>query len=117
GVNQDTVRSSCYADKRNHATLNYNGDVFKCTARDLESKSKEGYLNEEGIIEWNEKFEDRMDSKFKNPPCLKCSILPICNGGCSQQAIEHKGIEYCVYNFDENRKLDIIKDKFSYAIS
>ncbi|EKT3958586.1 radical SAM protein [Flavobacterium psychrophilum] len=117
GVNQDTVRSSCYADKRNHATLNYNGDVFKCTARDFESKSKEGYLNEEGIIEWNEKFEDRMDSKFKNPPCLKCSILPICNGGCSQQAIEHKGIEYCVYNFDENRKLDIIKDKFSYAIS
>jgi uncharacterized protein len=117
GSNLDTVRNSCYADKKNHATLNYNGEVFKCTARDFESKSKEGDLDENGVIVWNEKFEDRMNSKFKNPPCLKCSILPICNGGCSQQAIEHKGVEYCVHNFDENKKLEIIKDKFLYAIS
>ncbi|GAA3724418.1 radical SAM protein [Flavobacterium ginsengisoli] len=117
GMNLDTVRNSCYADKNNHATLNYNGEVFKCTARDFESKSKEGQLNEKGIIEWNDKFEDRMNSKFKNPPCLDCSILPICNGGCSQQAIEHKGVDYCVNNFDENKKLEIIKDKFLYAIS
>jgi len=117
GVNLDTVKNSCYADKKNHATLNYNGEIFKCTARDFESKSKEGHLNENGVIEWNEKFEDRMNSKFKNPPCLNCSILPICNGGCSQQAIEHKGVDYCIHNFDENKKLDIIKDKFLYAIS
>lgn len=117
GKNLDTVRNSCYADKKNHATLNYNGEVFKCTARDFESKSKEGDLTADGKIEWNEKFDKRMNSKFKNPPCLKCSILPICNGGCSQQAIEHEGRDYCIHNFDENRKLDIIKDKFLYAIS
>lgn len=117
GINLDTVRNSCYADKKNQATLNYNGEVFKCTARDFESKSKEGDLNSDGKIEWNEKYHDRLNSKFKNPPCLKCSILPICNGGCSQQAIEHKGVDYCIHNFDENRKLEIIKDKFLYAIS
>ena len=117
GVNLDTVRNSCYADKKNHATLNYNGEVFKCTARDFESKSKEGDLDENGVIVWNEKFENRMNSKFKNKPCLNCSIMPICNGGCSQQAIEHAGVEYCVHNFDENKKLEIIKDKFLYAIS
>lgn len=117
GMNLDTVRNSCYADKKNHATLNYNGEVFKCTARDFESTSKEGQLNAQGVIEWNEKFEERLNSKFKNPPCLNCSILPICNGGCSQQAIEHKGVDYCVNNFDENKKLEIIKDKFLYAIS
>jgi uncharacterized protein len=117
GVNLDTVRNSCYADKKNHATVNYNGDVFKCTARDFESDSREGVLNDNGIIEWNEKFEDRMNSKFKNKPCLSCKILPICNGGCSQQAIEHTGREYCVHGFDENKKLEIIKDKFLYAIS
>ncbi len=117
GVNLDTVRNSCYADKKNHATINYNGDVFKCTARDFESKSREGVLTEGGKIEWNEKHEKRMNSKFKNPPCLKCSILPICNGGCSQQAVENEGREYCIHNFDENEKLDIIKDKFLYVIS
>lgn len=117
GINLDTVRNSCYADKKNHATINYNGEVFKCTARDFESKSKEGILNSDGKIEWNEKYDQRMNSKFKNPPCLSCKILPICNGGCSQQAIEHKNIEYCVNDFDENKKLEIIKDKFMYIMS
>ncbi|WP_129746355.1 radical SAM/SPASM domain-containing protein [Flavobacterium anhuiense] len=117
GVNLDTVRNSCYADKNNHATINYNGEVYKCTARDFESASKEGVLNQDGKIEWNEKYERRMNSKFKNPPCLSCKILPICNGGCSQQAIEHEGIEYCIHNFDESKKIEIIKDKFMYAIS
>ena len=27
----DTFKSPCYADKKNHATINYNGEVFKCT--------------------------------------------------------------------------------------
>jgi uncharacterized protein len=117
GVNLDTVRNSCYADKKNHATINYSGEVYKCTARDFESKSREGLLNDNGVIEWNEKYDKRMSAKFKNPPCLKCKILPICNGGCSQQAIEHEGREYCIHDFDENKKLEIIKDKFLYAIS
>lgn len=117
GSNLDTVRNSCYADKTNFATINYNGELFKCTARDFESKSREGVLTDEGKIEWNEKHEKRMNSKFKNPPCLTCSILPICNGGCSQQAIENEGREYCVNNFDEQAKINIIKDKFLYAIS
>jgi len=30
-MNIDTVKNSCYADKRSQATINYNGDVFKCT--------------------------------------------------------------------------------------
>lgn len=29
------VRSSCYGDKLNHTLINYNGDVFGCTARDF----------------------------------------------------------------------------------
>lgn len=117
GANLDTVRNSCYADKTNFVTINYNGELFKCTARDFESKSREGVLTDDGKIEWNDKHEKRMNSKFKNPPCLTCSILPICNGGCSQQAIENEGREYCVNNFDEQKKIHIIKDKFLYAIS
>lgn len=113
----DTVRDSCYADKKNQATINYNGDVFKCTARDFSSESKEGVLEKNGTINWNNKYYERLNSKFKNPPCLKCRILPICNGGCSQNAIENADEEYCVYDFDENKKLDKVKDRFFYAIS
>ena len=113
---RDTLRNSCYADKENHATINFNGDVFKCTARDFNPENREGFLNKDGSIEWNQKYYTRMDAKFKNSPCLNCNILPICNGSCSQKALENKDIEYCINNFDENRKIDIIKKKFLFAI-
>jgi len=107
------IKNSCYADKLNAATINYNGDVFKCTARDFKSESREGYL-ENGDIIWDiEKTKKRLsDTRFKNKPCLSCKILPICNGGCSQHRIEHEDSDYCVYNFDENEKLNVIKEKF-----
>jgi uncharacterized protein len=108
----DTLRSSCYADKSNHATFNYNGEVYKCTARNFSSETKEGDLNEKGEIEWNGKYKERLDSKFKNAPCLKCSILPLCNGGCSQLALESRGKDYCVYDFDESVKKGIVLKKF-----
>lgn len=109
--NVDYVRNSCYADKKNHATINYDGNVFKCTARNFDKNDKEGILNENGDIEWNDKYYKRIDVKFKNPPCLSCRLLPICNGGCSQQALEHSK-EYCMYDFDEERKTEVIKNKF-----
>jgi uncharacterized protein len=113
----DTVQFSCYADKRNQATINFNGDVFKCTARDFKTENREGILMDDGNIQWNEKYIERMNAKFKNPPCLKCSIMPVCNGSCSQKAIENKGKEYCVNSFDEKKKIDIIREKLIYAIS
>lgn len=108
----DTVINSCYGDKRNHATLNYNGEAFKCTARDFSTKNSEGLLNADGEIDWGEKYERRLHSKFKNKPCLECAILPMCGGGCTQQALEHEGIDYCVNDFDENKKLQLVKNKF-----
>jgi len=108
----ETVINSCYGDKRNHATLNYNGEAFKCTARDFTTNNSEGKLGDNGHIAWNEKYEKRLASKFKNKPCLECAILPICGGGCSQQALEHEGVDYCVNDFDENKKLQLVKNKF-----
>lgn len=101
----NTVLGSCYADKRNSATINYNGDIFKCTARDFKTKNRDGFINEKGELVWeNDSLNKRMNSKFKNKPCLSCRLLPICNGGCSQAAIENSNTEYCVHNGDEREK-------------
>lgn len=112
GVALDSFRDSCYADKRNQALINYNGEVFKCSARDFKSSNKEGVLSDNGIINWNSTFEKRMNIKLKNKPCQTCSILPLCGGGCSQVAMENEGNDYCVYDFDENKKKQVVLDTF-----
>lgn len=118
GEQMATITNSCYADKLNQATINYNGDVFKCTARDFKPSLREGYLDDDGKIIWNENFQKRMfDSRFSNTSCQSCKILPLCNGGCSQHRLENLGIDYCIHNFDENEKLEIIKQKFYTRIA
>ena len=112
----DTFKSPCYADKKNHATINYNGEVFKCTARDFKTELKEGDLLDNVIINWNNKYFQRIDSKIKNNPCFTCSILPLCGGGCSQVSLENQDVDYCVKDFDENKKLDIVKNKFQFTL-
>lgn len=106
----NNVMNSCYADKINSCVINYNGDAFKCTARDFETRNREGYLNNLGVIIWEHgSLDKRMSSKFKNSPCLDCSILPLCNGGCSQQALENENTSYCIYNNSLEKNEIIIK--------
>ncbi len=115
----NNVKDSCYADKRNSAVINYNGDLFKCTARDFTTAKRAGYLNELGELIWeNDYLNKRMNVKFNNKPCLKCRIMPLCNGGCSQHALEHLGgDDYCVYFGDENEKDKVIKSKIEEILN
>lgn len=115
----NNVQDSCYADKRNSVVINYNGDIFKCTARDFETKNRAGYIDDEGVLIWeNDYLERRMEAKFKNKPCLSCRIMPLCNGGCTQHAMENidAGTEYCVYHGDENEKNKVVKTKIKEII-
>jgi uncharacterized protein len=110
GYAPNNVKESCYADKRNSAVINYNGDIYKCTARDFTKENRAGYINEYGELVWENNYLDRrMDAKFKNKPCLSCRIMPLCNGGCSQHAMEKAGEDYCVYLGDESEKDKVVK--------
>ncbi len=62
---------------KSHATINYNGEVFKCTARDFKTELKEGDLLDNGIINWNNKYFQRIDSKIKNNPCFSMLYFAI----------------------------------------
>ena len=114
----DNVQHSCYADKKNNALINYNGDVFKCTAIDFENTQRDGYINDNGIIIWeNDSLNVRLNSKFKNKPCLKCRLLPICNGACTQKALDYENRDYCIFSYDEKKKDKVVLDKFIYYIN
>jgi uncharacterized protein len=115
----DNVKQSCYADKRNSVVINYNGDIFKCTARDFTKEKRSGYLSDQGELIWeNDHLEKRMESKFKNKLCFNCRIMPLCNGGCTQHAMEHsEGEEYCVFFGDEGEKDKVVKSKIEEILS
>ena len=48
----------CYADSNNQFVINYDGLLFRCTARDFVAKNSEGKLNEDGTISFNEKSKE-----------------------------------------------------------
>lgn len=109
------VRNSCYGDRLNHLLVNYNGDVFNCTARDFKSQNRSGYLSEDGefVVE-NDMVGRRMRAKFSNPACHKCRIAPICAGGCTQKAVEHLGTKSCIFGYKEKDIDKLILDRFVY---
>lgn len=114
----DNVKFPCYADRKNNALINYNGDVFKCTAIDFEKTKRDGYLSDDGKIVWeNDSLNVRLNSKFKNKPCLECRLLPICNGACTQKALDYQDRDYCILLYDERKKDQVILDKFTNYIS
>ena len=57
-------RHVCYADCENSIVVNYNGDLYKCTAREFSPETREGLLTPDGKVEWNERFAKRMERKF-----------------------------------------------------
>lgn len=104
------IHTSCYADKKNGALISYNGDLYRCTARNFANTSPEGFLNEKGELVWfNDVDKKRLIAKYENEQCHECRIFPICKGGCSQRALENYGTKFCIYNWDDCKKDYVIK--------
>ena len=79
----------CYADLISQAVINFNGNVYKCTARDFANHKPDGVLQNDGTIKWNNVFYKRMSSTtIENINCISCHLLPACWGPCSQKMIE-----------------------------
>lgn len=109
-------RERCRDDAENQATINYDGLVYKCTARDPTPDLAEGVLTEEGDIEWNERYHRRMAVKYGNKACRACRIFPICHGGCSQTKLEAGDREDCLFGLNDDRRLEIIRGRLDFIL-
>ena len=107
----DSVRNPCKHSYVNAASINYNGDVYKCCARAFDENNREGTLCTNGDIIWREDTNKRILRRRTevNPPCKDCIIFPICGGGCVQSFKDFEGTEYCLYQFDESSKIEAVK--------
>ncbi len=111
------IKDSCYADKLNEVVINYNGDLYKCTARDFNSENKLGFIDSEGNLVWkNDVYNSRQKAKLNNKPCQECPILPICGSGCSEYAFQNQNIDYCVYDFEINKKRELVLEHFQESL-
>lgn len=107
----------CYGDRLNQVLINYDGNVFKCTARDFTDQNALGKLLTDGRIEWkDEQIKERQQCKFSHAACYQCSIAPLCGGGCSQHAYELKDVDrdICLFNYTDDDKKQKVLNRFEY---
>ncbi len=98
----------CYGDKENSVVINYNGAIYKCTARNFDEEHCEGQLLPDGNIKWNERYEKRKNVRYCNAVCQACLIFPLCHGGCSQNKLESDNPDKCLTQFSNQDKQDYI---------
>lgn len=74
----------CYADRINYANINYDGNIYRCTAQDYTPATALGHLDENGHIIWDEEKIKGINRQafFDNPACLNCKYLAVCGGPC-----------------------------------
>lgn len=80
----------CYADSVRQSVVNYDGSLFKCTARDFANLNYAvGYIDDDGKPIWNNNYYKHfLKAPFDNDECKKCEYAPACLGVCSQKYIE-----------------------------
>lgn len=81
---------TCYVDRYYHTEINFDGKIYKCTARAYSDEYVLGELQDDGHILWNLEKMRKMYSKatFENEMCLACKHMPLCTGPCSQKLME-----------------------------
>lgn len=110
------VRNSCYGDKLNHILINYNGDVFGCTARDFSQENRIGFIDANGVIHYDtDTVAKRNNSKLSKKICKSCRIAPLCGGGCKQRASESPDGDKCTFNYTDEEIDNMILDIFEYS--
>lgn len=57
-IGKGTISTYCYADYDNTVVVNYNGDIFKCTARDFKSELRDGVLTANGTICFTDNYKN-----------------------------------------------------------
>jgi uncharacterized protein len=86
--------------------INYDGKVYKCSARDYSDELCIGVINDEGEMILNNKILSKMfdDVPFRNKLCLNCVKLPLCLGPCIQKYYENKinkSSFECLFDYSE----------------
>jgi len=109
--------NKCYADRWLQAVVNYDGNIFKCTARDFSPANSEGVLQASGEISWKGNLKKRFArAPWERERCIDCGLLPLCMGPCTQKMIEMGEANRNNYCWMDNLELtveDYVIDRYT----
>lgn len=108
--------SRCYADRENNVSINYDGSLYHCTAKDFSVENAEGRILSDGTLSWNHKHHKRMAIKYGDNTCKSCRIFPLCHGGCSQYKLDTEGCTSCIRGYDDAFKEKIVHDRVDFLL-
>ncbi len=84
--------TACYTDNMEQFVINYDLNVYKCTARDFDKKNSIGKIDDDGNFLPNDLYYKFYitSSPFMRERCLDCNLLPTClySSSCLQKKIE-----------------------------
>lgn len=113
----NTNFTPCYVNQKYYNSINYNGNIVKCTAcDDLYSDKPYGKLRSDGRIEWVDNYDKAcIVPTFETEHCLKCKKLPACMGLCPRDfMLGNKKCKYDAIDEDfEKSLLDFLKNEYA----
>lgn len=109
------LRYICYGDRRNTAVVNYNGNIYKCTALDFDKYSPQAVIyDKDWLKSMDDSFQDAIRRNYDKTNCLECRIFPLCGKGCAKIKMFNASNEYCLHPKDTDKDkvvFNIIKEK------
>lgn len=110
-MDSQSSKTHCYADYKNNYVINYNGNIYKCTARDFKDGNRVGFLSKEGNIIMNDSYNKCIANRYNRNECKDCIIFPICHAGCIQHKLDSKDNNCCIKNFTDQDKYNVIIER------
>ena len=112
---------TCFADRKNQVTINFDGNVFKCTTiTHFDEPNALGHLDiNSGMVIWDENKIKYLDNSTFPKTCVDCKVFPFCGGHCMKHISEgnDKGcflrdLDMSVEEYAEIQfKINVIKSK------
>lgn len=76
----------CFADRKNQALINYDGNVFKCTTiSHFTENTSLGKLSTNGEIVWENEKVNYIEQNLTPSKCKACILFPACGAPCNKK--------------------------------
>jgi len=112
---------NCYVSRYNFISVNFDGKIYKCTARGYSDDYVFGEFLDNGTIKWDVCKLSKLyaNATFENPMCINCVYLPLCFGPCPQKIVETPEQfldNICVMKLTEQSVKDNIIDLYELSL-